>query len=442
MKNLETDYVIVGSGAGGASVARELTAAGKKVIMIEKGKNHQITKSILNTASMYEKWNIFSRTKEGMPLSRVSTLGGCSVLFSANSANPPEWTNEVFNRNLSKEAELIKKEIGIGYFSKEFMEPWVGISRLKVAAEKNGTPLELQEKFIDRNLCRNRCDGCNIGCRTGAKWTSREWIEQSILEGMEVITEAFVEKVLIQSGKAIGVIANTPNGKIKILANKVIISSGGVGSAALLRRSGVDEAGKDFFVDPMTIIWAINKENFQNQSEMQFTYAFHNHEQNYLIANAQGKGAWAFMLYDWKKFIKVLPYFGKWNRMMGMFVKVADANSGEIFSDEKSTKTFSDKDHIAARAGLDACRKIMIDAGAIPESFVESPIIGGHPGGTVPIGKVLNQNLEVKTVRNLFVCDISVFPRSLGAAPVLTILSLGRSLGRELAQNETSLLLV
>ncbi len=41
VRTIQSDVVIAGSGPGGATMARELSKKGKKVVLCEAGKNHQ-----------------------------------------------------------------------------------------------------------------------------------------------------------------------------------------------------------------------------------------------------------------------------------------------------------------------------------------------------------------------------------------------------------------
>lgn len=61
MKTINTDFIVVGSDPGGATVGRELAKAGERVIILEKGKRHKITSNRFNSYSMYDKYAVFSR---------------------------------------------------------------------------------------------------------------------------------------------------------------------------------------------------------------------------------------------------------------------------------------------------------------------------------------------------------------------------------------------
>jgi choline dehydrogenase-like flavoprotein len=71
----------------------------------------------------------------------------------------------------------------------------------------------------------------------------------------------------------------------------------------------------------------------------------------------------------------------------------------------------------------------MVKAGVVPETISVAKGIGGHPGGTAAIGRVVDRNLQTK-VKNLYVCDNSVMPRSGGIPPVLTLIALAKQTAR------------
>ncbi|WP_295609101.1 GMC oxidoreductase, partial [uncultured Methanobrevibacter sp.] len=70
---------------------------------------------------------------------------------------------------------------------------------------------------------------------------------------------------------------------------------------------------------------------------------------------------------------------------------------------------------------------ILEKAGVDPKTIGSTVYRGAHPGGTAPIGKVVDSNLETE-MSNLYVCDASVLPISPGKPPILTILALSKRL--------------
>ena len=434
MKIIETEILIVGSGPGGATVARDLTRAGRAVVLLEKGKRHPITTSRINSFRMYDKYAVFSKSKEGVIVDRAITVGGCSVVFSGTSFDPPEWLQEEIGMDLRPAASRIKKEIGINRFSEKFTKPGIGVQRLREAASDLGLDLAPQEKFIREDLCRNVCDGCMTGCRNGAKWTAREWIDDAVGQGATLLSEANVTKIGIENGRATGVEAKTKDGPIRVRAAAVVVSAGGIGTGVLLQRSGIDAAGGNFYMDPMNVLWGMMDKPYNDRSEMTFNYATAGtaDSKGYIIGNASGKGAWTAQLFRPKTAFRVLGSYGKWGRMIGLFTKVADSAEGRVEADGTMRKPFNREDLRRANEATLLARDIMVGAGVNPDTIQVVENIGGHPGGTAAVGRVVDRDLAVKGVEGLYVCDASVFPRSPGRPPTLMILALAAEFSRKM----------
>ena len=113
VKTLEVDCAIVGSGPGGATVARELSRRGKKVIVCESGGYHRqfgYTPFLLNMMANFG----LTFSKEGTWVIRPKTVGGASVLFCGTAFRPPPWLNEKYHIDLKEEVEELFNEIPIG----------------------------------------------------------------------------------------------------------------------------------------------------------------------------------------------------------------------------------------------------------------------------------------------------------------------------------------
>ena len=54
MQGKKYDFLIVGSGAGGATLARELSRAGKDVLVVERGKHEDRIGTVRDNARYYD----------------------------------------------------------------------------------------------------------------------------------------------------------------------------------------------------------------------------------------------------------------------------------------------------------------------------------------------------------------------------------------------------
>jgi choline dehydrogenase-like flavoprotein len=87
------DAIVVGTGPGGGTVARDLTVKGKKVLMLDWGSNAPVRGTnaqgfgyiAMPFKSMYF-------TDSMLALVRAITVGGSSIVFYATAYEPPyEW---------------------------------------------------------------------------------------------------------------------------------------------------------------------------------------------------------------------------------------------------------------------------------------------------------------------------------------------------------------
>lgn len=116
-------------------------------------------------------------------------------------------------------------------------------------------------------------------------------------------------------------------------------------------------------------------------------------------------------------------------RIAGMFVKLCDDPVGSINADGNFHKSLTQRDEKVMAKGVSIAKDIMIKAGVIPSSISVAKGIGGHPGGTCALGKVVDNNL-MTSIDNLYLCDNSIMPKSGGIPPVLTLIALGKKFAR------------
>ena len=77
--------------------------------------------------------------------------------------------------------------------------------------------------------------------------------------------------------------------------------------------------------------------------------------------------------------------------------------------------------------GAGIAEEVLIEAGCDQKSILRGEIRGAHPSGTCRIGDVVDENLETE-IKNLYVCDASIFPEALDRPTVITIISFGKRL--------------
>ncbi|MFL9708937.1 GMC family oxidoreductase N-terminal domain-containing protein, partial [Aeromonas veronii] len=76
-----------------------------------------------------------------------------------------------------------------------------------------------------------------------AKWHPGLWVQEAVRLGARLETGARVERVIERQGRAVGVRYRQGGRWQEAWANRVIVAAGGLGSPAILRRSGLTEGG-------------------------------------------------------------------------------------------------------------------------------------------------------------------------------------------------------
>ncbi len=216
------DVVIVGSGAGGAVAATLLAEAGLRVIVLEEGPYHR--------AADYQRWapsdtvrRLFREagmlTALGLGQTPIIALtlgravGGSSLLTGGVCFRIP---GEVHHR--------WSTELGLDELSERALEPaYEDVERrLAVREVPEAMRSESTNRFVAgaasrlgiamRPLKRNTgddCEGnarCNFACPAGAKRSvDVAYLPSAIDHGARVVSDALVERVVVEHGRAAGV---------------------------------------------------------------------------------------------------------------------------------------------------------------------------------------------------------------------------------------------
>lgn len=258
---LDCDVVVVGSGAGGSTVATELALSGLRVVVLEEGARvpGELLGQMRPSESLRHVWRDGAVTAAiglgDTPTVNVTMgrcVGGSSVLTGGVCFRIPDpvmahWTSELGLEGFTPRAMN-------PYF--EHVERAIHVEEVPDAMRSRSTRLFVlgaerqgfEVKPIRRNTegC-NGCGRCNFGCPHGAKLSvDRSYLPRAVAAGAEVWSHCLVERVVVKDGRARGVEGRLldgpggrPGSRLRVRATRVVVACGAWHTPLLLRRSGV-----------------------------------------------------------------------------------------------------------------------------------------------------------------------------------------------------------
>jgi choline dehydrogenase-like flavoprotein len=432
----DCDVIIVGSGPGGATLARQLSKSDQKlrVLLLERGRDWR-KHALYGTypgALLYTDKASFLTTVEGLSIVRPLMLGGATSMYCACAADPLPWWQEKYGIELMTYSAHTRKELNIQPLAPELRGQ--ASTRIAEAALDCGQIWHGQDKFISPGRSSNfDCRStCMLGCRCGAKWNAAEFVDEAKAKDCEVWTRAYVDQVIIEEGQAIGVKGHIGRKPFIVNANRFILAAGGIGSATILQRSGLDGPGEGMTMD--TTVMVYGHAPFKgNGNEPPMTWSYADDDLGVLYST---------LIDPWLNYpvamLRKGPVYSltwhRWGQTLGVMIKLKDEISGKVSAKAQIRKglTAADRQRLARAENM--AQKILKNAGCNPDTIFTSPLRGTHPSGTVRIGHSLNTDLETE-IKNLYVCDASVFPEALARPTVLTIISLAKRLAKKLIED-------
>lgn len=423
------DTIVVGSGPGGASVAQTLARLGQRVLVLEQGDAAPLRGTLSQMAGIAAipgRGAFFHR--DASLLVRGLTAGGTSTLNFATAAAPPLERFAALDIDLAPALAECRAELPIGQLPDELLGPMA--QRIMQAAQAAGLPWHKLDKMIRPALCRTGCWRCVYGCPYGAKWSARELLEQARLHGAHVLDRAHASRVLLEHGRAVGVEYRRHGAVHCASAGTVVLAGGGIGSPRLLHASGLAPRSLPFFSDPVIAVMGTvdGLEGAGAEVPMAAGLSLPEEGLSFSDLTLPGPMYQAFAL----QVGRVDRLFAH-RRTLSIMVKIRDAAGGGI-GPRWVDKRLQAQDREKFRRGAALARRILAAAGA--RHVFQSWHFAAHPGGALALGgagpAAVDSKLRTATP-GLHVCDASVLPAPWGLPPTLTLLALGKHLGRQLA---------
>ena len=430
-RSQQFDAIIVGSGPGGATVARELSRRGKKVLIAEWGRYRPIRGSVVQAvASVGIPGKGLLFTPDFASVYRGIISGGSTIFYYGTAFDPPVEMFKNYGIDISREVSEAREELPIGMLNDELLGPMA--SRIMNSARDLGYEWHKLPKFIDQNKCKPHCWRCTYGCPYGAKWSARMYVDQSLASGSEIIDSFRVEKVLIENGKAAGIEGRHKGRTVRFESPIVVVSAGGIGSPQILRNTGIEGCGRDFFFDPLIAVMGTADVVPAGGREIPMATGVHMEEDGYLMTDMT-LTAPLYSLFNLQVFRphKLISH----SRTLTIMIKARDDLGGHLSPSGAVKKRIEAEDRKKLKHGFERAKKILTHAGA--REVYQSRYLAAHPGGTVKIGQVVDSNLQ-SSIEQLYVCDCSVIPEAWGLPPTFSLVALGKRLAKQILKHDQS----
>lgn len=429
--NLAAEYIVVGTGPGGSTVARELARRGKSVLLFECGADHRgraYYGTYLGPLLYCDRASLLF-TREGLNIVRPLMLGGATNMYCGCAARPPDWMRDKYGIDLTAEVDETIEELHIAPLS----EGLAGEASTQVATAARNLGYDWRPTMKFMNPARSpqfRCGAaCMLGCRCGAKWNAAEFADEAVSHGATLHTHARVEQVLFEGDRCVGVMGKIQGKPFRARANTVILAAGGIGTPRILQKSGLSDAGIGMTMDTTIMVYGFrNTRGIGKEPPM--TWYWENFEDGYMLSTLMDP----WLLFPFIMTLKGLRYpfyWPKWRNMLGIMIKLKDEISGGVFPNGAISKPFSENEVRRTARAIEVCTRILTQAGANPDHIFTTPQRGTHPSGTVRIGTMLDAHLQSQK-EGLYVCDASIFPEALCRPTVLTIIGFAKRLARHL----------
>ena len=496
----KTDVCIIGSGAAGAILAWELAEKGHKVVVLEKGsyfsKQTFTQREDEMIPRIYKNAGFQFTIPSGILVAQGSCVGGSTVVNDAVCFRAPdtvldEWSDVFQIKDI--DADSMKN-----YFGK--VEKRISVSQIRPdEINKNNAVLKRGCELLNwkagpnqRNCisCR-QCGLCHLGCSYGTKQSMLETYisdcEINHQNDVKIIANCEAEILTTANGRitAVKAVIHGKNGPIPLtVRSKIfIVSSGTFASSELLLKSNLNQhghVGKNIALHPSPALLGDFEEEINGSQGIPMGY--HCDEFSVLKTGKRGYliesvflAPYQFLLtlpgyqYENKELMKRYSHYamagillqdepvgrvsleGPFGSMIFYRLTSGDSkmmiegmkNAARIFFATGATRVITSHRKKTVLYGEDDLT--LIDERGVGNLDIN--LGSGHPQGGNRMGgnprtSVVDSYGKFHGIENLFVCDASIFPSSLGVNPQLTVMSLAVRTAEHIANDSHKLLVM
>ncbi|ORV81949.1 oxidoreductase [Mycobacterium interjectum] len=479
------DAVVVGSGAGGAMVARTLARAGLDVVVIEEGRRWTVgefrsTHPIDRYAGLYRGAGAtvaLGRPSVVLPIGRA--VGGTTVVNSGTCYRPPaavmrRWRDD-FGLPLADPDRLNERLDDVERTLRVAPVPLQIMGRNGRLLLDAAATLGWRAAPIPRNApgCEGCCQ-CAIGCPRNAKFgVHLNALPQACAAGARIISQARVERVLHRQGRARGVRARRPDGTaLDVLADTVVVAAGATETPGLLRRSGFGShprLGRNLALHPATMLAGRFDDDVVAWHGVLQSAAVHEfHESDGVLIEATstppGMGSMVFPGYG----AELLGWLDGAHRIATFGAMVADRGVGSVSSIRGETLVrynIARADVAKLRVAIEAMGRLLFAAGAVevltglPDAMTVTTLpalrealsrsdarslhlAAFHPSGTAAAGAdaqlcPVDETGRLRGADGVWVADASILPSCPEVNPQLSIMAMALGVADEIVDART-----
>jgi len=480
---ISTEVVVIGSGAGGATIAKELSSEGRKVVVLETGKhfsrddfNLRVDESYFG---MYWYGGIFATL--GTPvlfLPTGKTVGGTTTVNSGTCFRMPHRVLKKWHLDFGL-WDITEDELDLLYSA---VEEYLFVQKAdpEVMGKNPMLFLEGAQKmgFSGGILRRNAkdCEGygvCVLGCPSDAKQSANiSYIPDAVKAGCHVYTRCQVEEIVVRGGKATGVRGHfldpdrdIPGPGIEVEAEVVVLAAGTLQTPRLLLVQGIcnssGQVGRNLTIHPCNGVSALMEERMDNPKGIpQATYVDEFADEGIMLEGGSPPAVGMALALSCKgrragEIMRQSPYLGFFGGMLS-----EHSSSGRVMPHPRHPEqpvvlyNIRGEDRGKFKFMTEMLAEIWFSLGAkrlftLMTNFPElrtpadlkrlkaakthaNDFLGAsafHPLGTCRMGgdpeqSVVRHTGETWDVENLFIVDGSIVPTSLGVNPQMTIFAM------------------
>ncbi len=473
---LRADAVVIGSGAGGAPTAKELAEGGMRVIVLEDGDHHSVEE--LTARPRDELPRLYREAGQTatlgtppimLPLGRG--LGGTTFVNSGTCFRTPasvldQWRYDSgFDPgDMTPWFERVEREINVVQVPSEIA------GRNALLAKRGADALGWSGGFLKRNV--RGCVGsgvCAFGCPTNAKQhMGITYVPKAWDAGATTYTRTRARRIITQGRRATEVVATTAaGGRLRIGAEFVVVCAGTIHTPMLLAASGLGrrsgQLGRNLSIHPATAVWALFDERVDiARGVPQAYYVDEFAAQGIMFEGIGGPPDYVAL---------ATPFIGErqrelmleYSHLAQLGLMVCDRSRGRVvraLGRPLIRYDLGDRDVATFKLGLErlvelwwaaGARSVLLPVDGLPElprnhgaslaklrlRARDLKLMAFHPLGTARAGgdpdqAVVDANLRVHGIDNVWVSDGSVVPSPLGVNPQETIMALATRLAYHL----------